>query len=76
MRKPLHRVDCRLVTMKDQSERFYMDMSVYEVRPVEFEESGEGEESTLLWRGLYLAVDTGAARKGLNPLNPFLNFWN
>jgi len=74
MNKPLHNVDCRLVTMKNQFERFYMDMSVYEVRPMELE-TGD-EESTLLWRGLYLAVDAGAGRKGLHPLNPFLNFWN
>jgi len=56
----IHTLKCNIVLEPEKKDRFYMDMRVYEVVPREFDLAAVGSRS-LLWRGIYLAVEVGSS---------------
>ncbi len=64
MKDPRYTITCNLVVEPPKIDRFYMDMRVYTVVPKATPEM-EAEVGSLVWRGVYLAVEVGdVADKG------------
>jgi hypothetical protein len=67
---------CDVLMNPGVPDRFFMDMSVYEVR--EWNALGDDTDpDALIWRGLYLAITVPPAEhsagRGNNPFKQFLN---
>jgi hypothetical protein len=60
MNMPQHTMTCNIVVEPEKKDRFFMDMRVYEVLLQPLDVAG-GSARSLIWRGLYLAVETHAA---------------
>jgi hypothetical protein len=67
MKPIIHTLKCNIVIEPEKKDRFFMDMSVYEVVPHELVVDNGGTRS-LLWRGIYLAIEVSStARIGNGP---------
>ena len=62
MNTPEYKLACHVLVKPPELDRFYMDMKVYSVVPAGMKEFGPDGE--LVWRGIYLAVESkGKAKK-------------
>ena len=57
-----HTLKCSLVVNPDHADRFYMDMRVYRVMLAALDDAGI-EPDSLVWRGLYLAVEMESGKE-------------
>jgi hypothetical protein len=56
VREILHDIKCNVVMERPRTDRFFMDMRVYDVLPHAIRDM-EGQSVSLIWRGIYLAVE-------------------
>ena len=56
MQNRFHTLTCNIVVEPRTTDRFFMDMRVYKVVPFSCDRT-PGESPSLLWRGIYLAVE-------------------
>ena len=70
--KGSHTTTCNLLVNNKQPDRFYFDMSVYEIKDQPLDDA-QLERSDLIWRGLYLAELKTPEDP---PVNPYMNLWN
>ena len=59
-----HTLECNLLMIPPKVDRFFMDMRVYEILAHRLPSTQE-DEDTLIWRGIFLAVEQGP--KELDP---------
>ena len=62
MRPMIHTLSCNIVVDPAKKDRFFMDMRVYEIVAQHFEPEATDSRS-LLWRGIYLAVEVNSSPK-------------
>ena len=60
MKPIIHTLSCDIVIEPAKKDRFFMDMRVYEIVQQEFDHAAVDGRS-LLWRGIYLAVEVHAS---------------
>lgn len=61
MKDLVHTLQCNLLMIPPKVDRFFMDMRVYELIAPDMKAQLSGED-TLLWRGIYLAVEMEPAK--------------
>lgn len=59
MHTPIHTMRCNILVDPAKTDRFFMDMRVYNIVAKAFEADGSDSRS-LLWRGIFLAVEVAS----------------
>lgn len=61
-----HNMTCNIVAETGRSDRFYMDMRVYDIDLIS-RNPWEANSDALIWRGIYLATEVRPGRKSSHP---------